>query len=195
MTGINTTSSQVSFFSTMISWFVFGLVILMSFSASFAQITTSAPPTTTLTPTQVCAKYNGSCDDCVRVAECMYCYKGNKCVPYPVGHILPSSDDCPLDYARWGTCLVNFKVLLIVMGVLAGVILISTCCCIYCCCCRKKRVNKKYKQEEEKWEREREERRQKAEERKAERKVKADEIRRKYGMLTTNSEDTEALIM
>ncbi|XP_064648438.1 pituitary tumor-transforming gene 1 protein-interacting protein-like isoform X2 [Lineus longissimus] len=172
---------------TTLAVFVFLMCLSHGQSQSSSTTTTTTakpvPATTTLTPEEECTKVNYSCDTCVAKAECMWCETGPlKCKPYPVGHIIPRAEDCDLGEARWGVCWLNFKVLIITMSVIAGILLISTCCCIYCCCCRGKGNKKKYAKEEERWEREREERKQRADERKEERKERADEIRKKYGI-------------
>jgi len=103
---------------------------------------------------------------------------------YPVGQIIPRKDVCDLSDARWGVCWLNYKALLISMGVIAGAIFLSiSCCCIYCCCCRNKsKQRRKYQEEEAKYERERQERQVRHDERKAERQSKYDDIRKKYGI-------------
>ncbi|KAK3802251.1 hypothetical protein RRG08_004539 [Elysia crispata] len=146
-----------------------------------SKITTTAQ-TTTLSPEQECARLNSSCSDCVGNSKCLYCYTGSKCMVYPSGKILPPSSMCDLDKARWGTCVVNFKALLISMGVIGGVILLTvTFFCIYCCCCRGKNT-KKYEREDAKYESQRMERKAKQEERRNERRSRLDEIRMKYGL-------------
>ncbi|CAG5119099.1 unnamed protein product, partial [Candidula unifasciata] len=83
-----------------------------------------------------CQRHNGKCEDCVGNAKCLYCYSDNKCLLYPIGKILPPSDVCALDKARWGVCWVNFEALIISVSVIGGVIIITAACCCYCCCCR-----------------------------------------------------------
>ena len=156
-------------------------------SKSSTSSTSTSPKssTTTKSAEEVCkAASGGDCPPCLKNAQCLYCYDDKSCIKYPVGNILPmKSCKGGLDAARWGVCWVNFKTLLIVMGVLAAVILLSLGCCIYCCCCRSGGNKKKYQEQEAKWARQREERQAKSEERRAERKVKHDEIRRKYGLI------------
>merc|ERR1711976_960730 len=133
---------------------------------------TSPPPTspssTPLSPEKLCKDASKDCNTCLKHAQCMWCTDTTKekgCVPYPVGSVFPIHKCAGgMDAARWGVCWVNFKILLIVMGCLAGVILISCSCCIYCCCCRRKQNKKKYEQEEATYERQKEERRIKSEE-------------------------------
>ncbi|KAK3108691.1 hypothetical protein FSP39_013483 [Pinctada imbricata] len=137
--------------------------------------------------TEECTSAKKTCDECLKSAKCLWCHTDSSCKPYPTGHILPKSSDCALNDARWGVCWVNFKVLLIVMGCIGGIIILAVTICIcYCCCCRKK--NKaKYAKEDAKWERQKQERKDKADERKAERRARNDEIRRKYGLIKDNT--------
>ncbi|XP_050388768.2 pituitary tumor-transforming gene 1 protein-interacting protein isoform X2 [Patella vulgata] len=147
--------------------------------------TTPVIPTTSLTPEEECAQYNGSCSDCVGApkARCLYCNADEVCKPYPFKDVIPSSSVCPLSKARWTVCWLNFEAMLISVGVLGGIILLTiTCCCVYCCCCRGGN-KKRYDKEDAKWERQKKDRKEKAEERKMERKDRLDEIRRKYGLV------------
>eukprot|EP00063_Salmo_salar_P068793 XP_014043628.1 PREDICTED: pituitary tumor-transforming gene 1 protein-interacting protein-like [Salmo salar] len=75
---------------------------------------------------------------------------------------------------------VNFEALIIAMAVLGGTIIISIAVCCCCCCCCKKRQSGPDR-DEERFARRREEIRQRADERKVERKVRHDDIRKKYG--------------
>jgi len=160
------------------------LLGLLVSSACFLVIYGQTP--TPLTLDEDCALGNKSCSDCVgRGAKCLYCYTNPlKCIPYPAGSVIPHKSLCPLKEARWGVCWVNYEILLIVMGCLAGVILISCGCCIYCCCCKPNaaRQRKKYQKEEARLAREKEERSAKHTERRAERQSRMDEIRQKYGL-------------
>jgi len=147
--------------------------------------TTRAPSTTTPSIEEVCGNLT-DCDNCVKDAKCFWCDSisdGVKCIKYPTGQIIPHKSICPLAKAKWGTCKVNFEALLITMGVLGGVLIISTCCCVYCCCCRRKNNSSKWAREDERMDREREARRERHDERRADRKLKMDEIRRKYGLV------------
>ncbi|KAF4794320.1 pituitary tumor-transforming protein 1 protein-interacting protein-like protein [Turdus rufiventris] len=78
---------------------------------------------------------------------------------------------------------VNFEALIIAMAVVAGLILVSiTVCCCYCCYCRR-RSRSRLDEEEEQLARKKEERRLQSLQRRHERKLKHDEIRKKYGLL------------
>ncbi|KAJ8024717.1 Pituitary tumor-transforming protein1 protein-interacting protein [Holothuria leucospilota] len=160
--------------------------------------TSSSRPTPKPDPEKECSEYSGpdKCEDCVRAAgaKCMFCFTGNKCMKYPAGDIIPKSKDCDLSKLRWGTCAINFKALLISMGVIAGVIILSlSCCIVYCCCCRgpSGRQRRKWAKEDAKEERKKAERQMKQDQRKAERQARNDEIRRKYGLLQNESDDED----
>ncbi|XP_060086080.1 pituitary tumor-transforming gene 1 protein-interacting protein-like [Ylistrum balloti] len=144
--------------------------------------TTAGVNSSTMTPEAECAVRTSGCNDCLKLAKCMWCKSKNSCLLYPSGDILPHSSLCPLDDARWGVCWVNFKVLLIVMGCIGGIIVLAIAICICCCCC-KKNSSASYAKEEAKVERKKMERKAKSDERRAERKSKTDEIRRKYGLI------------
>ncbi|XP_019363933.1 PREDICTED: pituitary tumor-transforming gene 1 protein-interacting protein-like [Gavialis gangeticus] len=144
-----------------------------------ATATTLAPPV----PGTACSYFsNKSCEECLRNVSCLWCYTHNTCTDYPVRSILPSSSLCHLSAARWGVCWLNFEALIIAIAVIAGLILVSIiACCCYCCYCRKS--SRGPSEEEERLSRDREERRLQSLQRKQERKVKHDEIRKKYGLL------------
>ncbi|XP_009699692.1 PREDICTED: pituitary tumor-transforming gene 1 protein-interacting protein-like, partial [Cariama cristata] len=111
---------------------------------------------------------------------CLWCYTNNTCIDYPVRSILPPSSLCSLSNARWGVCWINFEALIIAIAVVAGLILVSVgACCCYCCYCRR-RSRSRPDEEEERVARKREERRLQSLQRKHERKLKHDEIRKKY---------------
>ncbi|NXI47715.1 PTTG protein, partial [Galbula dea] len=138
---------------------------------------------------------------CVPFAQCLWCYTNNTCLDYPVRSILPSSSLCSLSRARWGLCWVNFEALLIAIAVVAGLILVSIAvCCCYCCSCRRSFrrlssppvcVPSRLDEDEERLTRKREERRLQALQRKHERKLKHDEIRKKYGLLQDSLQDSD----
>ncbi|XP_065254320.1 pituitary tumor-transforming gene 1 protein-interacting protein-like isoform X1 [Emys orbicularis] len=124
-----------------------------------------------------------SCEECLKNVSCLWCNRKNTCMDYPVRSILPSSSLCPLYDARWGVCWMNFEAFIIAIAVIAGLILLSIAvCCCYCCYCRR-RSRGIPDEEEERLARDREERRMQSLQRKHERKMKQDEIRKKYGLL------------
>ncbi|XP_009328865.1 PREDICTED: pituitary tumor-transforming gene 1 protein-interacting protein-like [Pygoscelis adeliae] len=124
-----------------------------------------------------------SCEECLKNVSCLWCYTNNTCIDYPVRSILPPSSLCSLSNARWGVCWINFEALIIAIAVVAGLILVSIAvCCCYCCYCRR-RSRSRSDEEEERLARKREERRLQSLQRKHERKLKHDEIRKKYGLL------------
>lgn len=145
-------------------------------------VATTSLPVTTLTPEQECAARNSSCDECLKLSKCLYCKTNGKCMLYPTGNVLPPPHICALDEARWGVCWLNFEALIISMAVIGGIIILSLTICICCCCCCKNN-KKKYEKEDAKWERKQAARQEKADIRKADRKVRTDEIRRKYGLV------------
>lgn len=179
-------------------------LLLLPLAACVLAITTTAPtlkksttpkPTKAPTDAEICNRSiaglaaKKQCSACVKHSQCFYCYSLKACKPYPAGHIFPTGTDCPPDMgqARWGTCFVNFKVLLIVMGVLAGLLLFVLPCCIYCCCCRSGRMSernrKRLAKEESKWQDQENERKTRHAEKREERQKRYDEIRQKYGLV------------
>ncbi|XP_072251134.1 pituitary tumor-transforming gene 1 protein-interacting protein [Leuresthes tenuis] len=137
---------------------------------------------TTPPPPSPCSSYK-NCDSCVPHAKCLWCLTTNNCTEYPVSWLLPPASLCQLSQARWGVCWLNFEALIIALAVIGGTIFISiiVCCCCCCCCCKKHRSRPD--RDEERFARRREELKRHAEERKVERKVRHDEIRRKYGLI------------
>ncbi|BFY98981.1 hypothetical protein BsWGS_02021 [Bradybaena similaris] len=155
-------------------------------SSEIVTASTTSPTTASThepTPEEECAKLNTSCDTCLTSSKCLYCYSDNTCKRYPSGSILPSSDVCALDEARWGVCWLNFQAMIISVSVIGGVIVFTiTFCCIYCCCCRNS-GRKKQELEDQKFESKKMERKVKQNDRKAERKSRMDDIRKKYGLM------------
>ncbi|XP_041367320.1 pituitary tumor-transforming gene 1 protein-interacting protein-like isoform X2 [Gigantopelta aegis] len=158
-------------------------------SKSTATRTTPSPTpitrSTTISPTEECSAHNKSCDDCLNKGgvKCFYCEGEKSCKPYPKEHWLPWTLSCDLADVRWAVCWLNFKAMLISVGVIGGsIVLAITFCCIYCCCCRGH--NKaKYVKDELKMEREKTERKHRSDDRRAERQERLNEIRRKYGLV------------
>ncbi|KAM6421995.1 pituitary tumor-transforming gene 1 protein-interacting protein-like [Rhynochetos jubatus] len=145
-----------------------------------AHLTATVPPA----PAQACSVFSQrSCEECLKNVSCLWCYTNNTCIDYPVRSILPPTSLCSLSNARWGVCWMNFEALIIAIAVVAGLILVSiAACCCYCCYCRR-RSRSGPDEEEEQLARKREERRLQSLQRKHERKLKQDEIRKKYGLL------------
>lgn len=77
----------------------------------------------------------------------------------------------------------NYEILLICMGVLAGILLLTVFICV-CCCCRRRKAGLPIsdRRADAADSAEAEERRARNAERRAERQVRYDEIRRKYGL-------------
>ncbi|XP_010139417.1 PREDICTED: pituitary tumor-transforming gene 1 protein-interacting protein-like, partial [Buceros rhinoceros silvestris] len=130
---------------------------------------------------KTCAEFSpGSCEACLKYVSCLWCYTNNTCIDYPVRSILPPSSLCSLSNARWGVCWIKFEALIIAIAVVAGLVLVSIAvCCCYCCYCRRRSTSRP-DEEEERLARKREERRLQSLQRKHERKLKHDEIRKKY---------------
>ncbi|KAF7646456.1 hypothetical protein LDENG_00187810 [Lucifuga dentata] len=150
-------------------------VLCVSFVSQAACQTTPPPP-------PPCSAHT-SCDTCVPHASCLWCFTNNNCTEYPVPWLLPPASVCKLSEARWGMCWLNLEALIITLAVIGGVFLISitVCCCCCCCCCKRRQSGPD--RDDERYERRREEIRQRADERKIDRKVRHDEIRRKYGLM------------
>ncbi|XP_050987589.1 pituitary tumor-transforming gene 1 protein-interacting protein [Labeo rohita] len=125
-----------------------------------------------------------SCETCLANVSCLWCQMNGSCMDYPVSYVIPPASVCKLSQARWGVCWVNFEALIIAMAAVCGTLLLAiTICCCWCCCCKRRRSSS-IDRDDEQFARRREEIRQRADERRAERKVKHDEIRRKYGLIT-----------
>ena len=69
------------------------------------------------------------------------------------------------------------------------VVLVTLGCCVYCLCCHNRR-QRSYDKEDRKLQRRRDEIQQRHAERRAERKMRTDAIRQKYGLLS-NEDDAE----
>ncbi|XP_062983156.1 pituitary tumor-transforming gene 1 protein-interacting protein-like isoform X1 [Elgaria multicarinata webbii] len=161
-------------------------------------------------PAMPCAAFTEkTCEECVRNTKCLWCIENSTCMDYPVSKLIPPSSLCILTEAYWAICFVNFEAIIITISVVAGsLLLLIMCCCCYCCRRRRprgKRASKKrafshifsirlpksflntstgrVAEEEESFIRDREEKRLQSLQRKHERKVKHDEIRKKYGLL------------
>ena len=87
------------------------------------------------------------------------------------------------------TFVVIGSILIYVIPSVCFVVLVIIGCGVYCLCCRK-RKQKSYEREDRKMQRRREEIKQRHAERRAERKMRTDAIRQKYGLLA-NEDDAE----
>ncbi|XP_061442751.1 pituitary tumor-transforming gene 1 protein-interacting protein-like [Rhineura floridana] len=136
------------------------------------------------TPAMPCAAFTQkTCEECVKNTKCLWCSKNSTCMDYPVRKLIPPSSLCKLTEAHWAICWVNFEAVIISIGVVAGfLLLLIVCCCCYCCHRRRPR-GRLAEEEEERFIKDREEKRMQSLQRKHERKVKHDEIRKKYGLL------------
>ncbi|XP_046846692.1 pituitary tumor-transforming gene 1 protein-interacting protein-like isoform X2 [Xenia sp. Carnegie-2017] len=120
------------------------------------------------------------CDDCLKYNEttCFWCSSSSTCIKKD--GVLPKG--CGVNWRYYGNCNVPGYVWVIVLPVLGVVVLISIGCCFYCYCCRCRLSKGSSMNEETRFQRKRMELKQKHEERKAQRKIKNDEIRNKYGL-------------
>ncbi|MBN3298011.1 pituitary tumor-transforming gene 1 protein-interacting protein [Amia ocellicauda] len=144
------------------------------------QPATSAAPTPP--PRTPCSAYTGrSCEECLKNVSCLWCFTNHSCLDYPASSVLPPSSLCLLSQARWGVCWVNFEALIIAMAVVSGTVLLSIAVCCCCCCCRRRSSG--LDPDEERLARRREEIKQRSDSRKAERMVRHNEIRKKYGLV------------
>lgn len=161
--------------------------LLMCVAFYVSEATTTKKPTiippTTLPPVHKPCKTMTSCETCLANVSCLWCQTNGSCMDYPVSYVIPPASVCKLSQARWGVCWVNFEALIIAMAVVCGTLLLAiTVCCCYCCCCKRRRSSSSDRDDEQ-FARRREEIRQRADERRVERKVKHDEIRKKYGLI------------
>lgn len=160
------------------------LLLCVAFSVSEATLTTKPTiiTSTALPPVHKPCKTMSSCETCLANVSCLWCLTNNSCMDYPVSYVIPPAAVCTLSQARWGVCWVNFEALIIAMAVVCGTLLLAvTVCC--CCCCCKRRPSSSFDRDDEQFARRREEIRQRADERRVERKVKHDDIRKKYGLI------------
>ena len=169
-----------------------GLMVLISiWMVSSLSPTTTVSPTAsstaspTLSPKDECQKLNSSCEDCVKNTACYYCYRTKTCDEYPFKSLKPYAKCGTLKDMAYKTCLVDFKVLIIVLSsVGGGLLLISIICC--CCLCKKVR-RAQLRRQIEKWERKRNDQKAMQEERRVEREQKRQQIRDKYGLGSNNN--------
>ncbi|XP_044280877.1 PTTG1IP family member 2 isoform X2 [Varanus komodoensis] len=140
-------------------------------------------------PAVSCATFTKkTCEECVKDTKCLWCHENSTCVDYPVSQLIPPSSVCALSESYWAVCWVNFEAIIITIGVVGGsLLLVILCCCCYCCCrcCSRRCCSRRGRvaEEEESFIRDREEKRLQQLQRKLERKMKHDEIRKKYGLL------------
>jgi len=130
-----------------------------------------------------------SCSECVKDWDCYYCEKTKFCGKRPI--IKPKTSECDGDWYSYKQCTLSGNLLLIIIPTVLGVLLVITICICYCCCCRKcsrRRTARRFAKEDARREAEREQREMRHAERVAERKVKHDEIRKKYGLYKDDEE-------
>lgn len=163
-----------------------------SSQSTFAPSTTHANGTsTTVAPTTIpqftCTQGNASCGECVKDIKCFWCSADHSCKQYPASKIIPR--DCEGNDWYWKQCFAAGSILIYVIPSVCFVVLVIIGCGVYCLCCRK-RKQKSYEREDRKMQRRREEIKQRHAERRAERKIRTDAIRQKYGLLA-NEDDAE----
>ena len=164
---------------------VFGLVVAIQLWAVCLSTSTEAPNTTI--SSNECDKLNSSCKDCVSNTACYYCYKTESCEVFPTGTgaLKPNKECGEIKDMAWKTCLVDFKVLIIILGSVGGAVLLLS---VICCCCLCKKVRRaQLRRQIDKWERKRNDMKANQEERRNQRDAKRQQIRDKYGLSTINN--------
>ncbi|XP_013907023.1 PREDICTED: pituitary tumor-transforming gene 1 protein-interacting protein-like [Thamnophis sirtalis] len=138
------------------------------------------------TPAPSCSEFTGmKCEACIKNTACLWCSDNSTCMDYPVNKIMPPSSLCSLTKSYWGICWASLEAIIITIAVVVGIILVFIiCCCCYCYRrCRQRSERRAAAEEEETFIGDREEKQLQHAQRKHERKVKCDELRRKYGLL------------
>lgn len=174
-------------------------ICLCAVSASVLADTATTTTRTTLSSTTEnvkteCAALNSSCDTCLSSSSCVWCpSKPPGCLPHP-GGVIPPISFCNLNDLKWATCWVNYEGLLIAFGVIGGILLISVTICACCCYrrCQQRCRARSERREETLSNAEFQERRARNDARRAERQVKYDEIRRKYGLTNDDGASSSA---
>ncbi|CAF1475614.1 unnamed protein product [Adineta steineri] len=137
---------------------------------------------------------NPTCQTCLNAGSCAYCKTTKTCFLYNSGDILSSG--CNTVDMQWQTCVGNFRVWIIIVSVIGGVLLIAILITLWCFCrkCKRCRIRKEERRQEIDEQRmgaRMEERRAAAEVRSTERNRVADQIRMKYGILKANENNTD----
>ncbi|CAF1479345.1 unnamed protein product [Adineta steineri] len=135
-----------------------------------------------------------TCQTCLNAGDCAYCKTTQTCFPYNRGNIIET--DCNTVDMQWQTCVGNFRVWIIIVSVIAGVLLIAILITIWCFCrkckrCRIRKEERRQERDEHRMGERMEERRAAAEVRSTERNRVADQIRMKYGILKANENNTD----
>jgi len=146
---------------------------------SILSTTSVSVPTTQSNQNASCEIHNGDCKACIAKSECYYCSEKSAC-HYHIESLI-SDSKCKIKDVYFLTCKMSLKVMIILIGILAGIVtLIIIIVCCYCCC-KKKGI--KLSKDDLKWARQKEERKQISAERRKERTERADEMRKKYGLV------------
>jgi len=159
--------------------FVLTVVIFLSICAStcFAGNSTQAD----------CQALSGrDCQTCLANLDCGYCGTAKTCFLYRPSS--PFDAPCPISDQKYQTCIGNFKVWAIVIGVVVGIVVLTVIVLI-CCFCRKckkrsvRREERRQERQQQQVDQQSTERQAAAEARTAERADMADQLRMKYGIL------------
>ncbi|XP_063159673.1 PTTG1IP family member 2 [Candoia aspera] len=144
-----------------------------------------SPVSPSPTPAPTCSDFTKkSCEECIKNTTCLWCSENSTCMDYPVSRLVPPSSLCSLTKSYWAICWVSLEAIIIAIGVVASIfLLVIICCCCYCCRRCRQRPGRRVSEEEERFIRDQEEKRMQSLQRRHERKVKYDEIRKKYGLL------------
>lgn len=132
-----------------------------------------------------------SCKTCIngtRSGKCAWCKETGTCLPYNPVTDITNLPNCGKNFYA-SNCVVNHKMVIVGVGIAAGlVILFVTGCTIWCCCCRGRKARaKKMKKQEDEYQAQRDAISDKHEAGRADRQEKTDAIRMKYGLKKNNA--------
>ncbi|CAF1095525.1 unnamed protein product [Rotaria sp. Silwood1] len=137
---------------------------------------------------------NQDCQTCLSLQKCAYCKNTKLCFRYDPETALEQR--CTTADLQWQTCVGNFRVWIIIVSVIAGIVLLAIIIAI-CCVCRKckrisiRREERRQQRDDQRIGERMEERRAAAEVRTNERNRVADQIRMKYGILKAKENATD----
>ncbi|UJR22081.1 hypothetical protein I4U23_025147 [Adineta vaga] len=133
---------------------------------------------------------NTDCGACLKISGCAFCKSSKICFLYSTIDYI--NNNCSTSDTQVETCVGNFRVWIIIVCVLAGIVLIAVLITLWCFCrkCKKRRIRKEERRQEIDDQR-MEERRAAAEVRTTDRNRVADQIRMKYGILKANDTATD----
>lgn len=135
-------------------------------------------------------KSSSSCKTCIndtRAGHCAWCKDTETCLPYNPVTDISNLPNCGKNFYA-SNCVVNHRMVIVGVGIAAGlVILFVTGCTIWCCCCRGRKARaRKMQQQEDEYQAQRDAIADKHEASRSERQEKHDAIRMKYGLKKTN---------